>query len=352
METEVIRWLDIEPDLEGQDPGDLFHSLAGLALSKPPLLKVLDQYYNLDLGAEDARQLFKEIKELFDNWGLDRHSFHRREENLSKAETNELEALAESLKAKKATRRLCQECPLFGKTLVAVDAVPPKTGQVDLLFIGLNPGTHEAAEGKPFVGPAGKRLREQLNRFSTSTYAITNVILCHTRNAAEIENARDVMDRCREMVESVLEKFPARVIVPLGNEAKEFFGLKGSITAISGKPQGRIFPIIHPSAVRGEKMKELFENSFEALRRFTGSRSTLFDICNLGEKILFIFLDENGNKIYELRDNVVDVYVSKADDYLPLKPLTDLQKVSVKAWERNQLRRKHLVDNHREKGFS
>jgi len=54
------------------------------------------------------------------------------------------------------TREECKGCELFGKPTVIMDTNVIDSEEVDITFIGLNPGTEEVEIGKPFVGKAGK----------------------------------------------------------------------------------------------------------------------------------------------------------------------------------------------------
>src|SRR5512139_2436392 len=59
-------------------------------------------------------------------------------------------------------------CPICGND----DCVPP-SGDVnsDVLFIGESPGEEEIAHGKPFVGPTGRVLKEELRKLGLSLSA-------------------------------------------------------------------------------------------------------------------------------------------------------------------------------------
>jgi len=66
-------------------------------------------------------------------------------------------------------------CPLFGKTICEpyFSTDPP----VDLLVIGIAPGSDEEEQGKVFVGKSGKLLRPYL--FSSKlSFAMTNIVAC------------------------------------------------------------------------------------------------------------------------------------------------------------------------------
>ena len=134
------------------------------------------------------------------------------------------------------SRDECKKCELFGKPTVILDTNMETGGEVDIAFIGLNPGTEEVEIGKPFVGKSGKILRERMSLLPSDVkWIIYNVILCHTKNENEIKNPEDVKTRCKDLVNAIAQTFPAKIHVPLGAKAFDWFGLKGTVGSLSGK---------------------------------------------------------------------------------------------------------------------
>lgn len=253
------------------------------------------------------------------------------------------------------SRQECKGCELFGRPTVILDTNMDDGGDVDIIFFGLNPGTEEVEIGKPFVGKAGKILRERMSLMPAHIkWVISNVILCHTRNESEIKNPDDVKERCRELVEGIRQTFPAKIIVPLGAKASEYFGLKGGMANLSGKVfinknNQKIIPIIHPSAANYnadnlDKFKKDFAtvlNMFkpqeeqksttttisipevthqEAQIITTGDKFitqvtpdlTFFDVREIGDKILNIYIDQKGQKKYMIVDYNLHFYLKNA----------------------------------------
>jgi len=169
------------------------------------------------------------------------------------------------------SREECKGCELFGKPTVIMDTNVLDAEEVDIAFIGLNPGTEEVEIGKPFVGKAGKILREQMALLPNNIkWVIYNVILCHTRNESEIKQPDDVKARCRPLVEIIMQTFPAKVYVPMGAKAFDWFGLKGTVGSLAGKVFTNnnitIVPIIHPSSANYNP--EIYLNLKVIFRRF------------------------------------------------------------------------------------
>lgn len=253
------------------------------------------------------------------------------------------------------SRPECKGCELFGKPTVIMDTNMTGMGEVDVAFFGLNPGTEEVEIGKPFVGKAGKILRERMSLLPAHVkWVITNVILCHTRNESEIKNPEDVKTRCRELVEGIRQSFPAKIIVPMGAKATDWFGLKGGITNLSGKvltnQNQTIIPIIHPSAANYnadnlEKFKLAFSSILNMFKQKDDTSPenttivvpkvvkkeepiiissekfiseitpdlTFFDVREINDKILLIYIDQNGQKKYKLEDYKLHFYLKNAD---------------------------------------
>ena len=252
------------------------------------------------------------------------------------------------------SRPECKGCELYGKPTVVLDTNMEDNGDVDIIFFGLNPGTEEVEIGKTFVGKAGKILRERMSLIPANIkWVITNVILCHTKNESEIKNPDDVKKRCRELVEGIRDTFPAKIIVPLGAKAAEWFGLKGGMASLSGKAftsnNQTIIPIIHPSAANYnaenlDKFKKDFatilnmfkpqEEQVSAATSFivpevktiepsfkaTGDKFvttvtpdlTFFDVREVDGKILMIYIDSNGHKKYKVEDYNLHFYLKNS----------------------------------------
>jgi len=262
------------------------------------------------------------------------------------------------------SRQECKGCELYGKPTVILDTNMVDGGEVDIIFFGLNPGTEEVEIGKPFVGKAGKILRERMSLIPAHVkWVITNVILCHTRNENEIKDPEDVKKRCRELVDAIRQTFPAKIIVPLGAKASDWFGLKGGMANLSGKVftsnDQQIIPIIHPSAANYsadnlDKFKKDFAtilNIFKQQDTSTPATTTIvvpevtkyeepiiasenkfinevtpdltfFDVREINDKILLIYIDQNGQKKYKIEDYKLHFYL-KNDSWRNCNQITD-----------------------------
>ena len=255
------------------------------------------------------------------------------------------------------SRPECKGCELFGKPTVILDTNMDDSGPVDIIFFGLNPGTEEYEIGKPFVGKAGKILRERMALIPAHIkWVITNVILCHTKNENEIKKPEDVKNRCRDLVEIISQTFPAKIIVPLGAKATDWFGIKGTMGTVSGKvftnKNQTIVPIIHPSSANYNadnltKFKKDFQSILDMFKsekttqvstvmqapegkqrvkqeeviQTTGDKFitkvtsdlTFFDTREINDKIISIYIDKNGQKKYLVSDYKVQFYLKNSN---------------------------------------
>ena len=259
------------------------------------------------------------------------------------------------------SRPECKGCELFGKPTVVLDTNMEEFGEVDVIFFGLNPKTEDTEIGKPFSSKDGKVLRERMSLFPTHIkWVITNVILCHTKNESEIKNLEDVKKRCHDLVDGIRQAFPAKIIVPLGAKAADWFGLKGGMVNLSGKVftnQNQTFvPVIHPSSANyNADNLTTFKKDFGTILNLlkpTESQApvqttmpsapsvekkkstprydeplptsggkfisqvtpdlTFFDVREVNDQILTIYIDQKGQKKYKVDDYKLHFYLKNA----------------------------------------
>ena len=113
----------------------------------------------------------------------------------------------------------CQRCKLCEtrNTIVFGSGNP----NADLVFVGEGPGADEDAQGFPFVGRAGKKLTEiiekgmLLNR-EKDTY-ICNIVKCRPPGNRDPE--KDEVDACKPFLIKQLKAIQPKVIVALGKPA-------------------------------------------------------------------------------------------------------------------------------------
>lgn len=172
---------------------------------------------------------------------------------------------------------VCTKCPLW-KT--RRDAVPGEgSAKSKIMFIGEAPGRSEDAQGRPFVGVAGKFLDELLSEIGLSRedVFITNVVKCRPpRNRApkslEVQTCTPYLDRQTRIIKP-------KFIVTLGNHATAYIFSNAKlpfsgITQAHGKPhevailglKAIVFPMFHPATVLyNPKYKTMLRQDFQSL---------------------------------------------------------------------------------------
>lgn len=186
----------------------------------------------------------------------------------------------------KSNNKICKKCPLFEHKMIPIDTNINIPGEVDLMFILLNPGYNEALYNKLLVGESGKLFRSHLIKFNKNIkYVITNIIMCNTRTQSEIgktnKKIKTVIKNCSNNLNQVIKDFPAKVYIPIGKYAMESFNVSGSITQNSGKVFNQnIIPLIHPNSVlKNESNRAIFEKSFDTINivvdKITQSKTNL-----------------------------------------------------------------------------
>lgn len=149
-----------------------------------------------------------------------------------------------------------------------------------ILLIGEAPGKDEVAQGKPFVGRAGKNLTEFLayTGLSREQLFITNVVkfrpykVGHAGRLSNRPPTRDEIAACSECLKSEVELISPDVVVTLGNTAlRALLGERAQIGALHGRmvkteKRMQIFPLYHPaSIIYNPSLKETYYADLDAL---------------------------------------------------------------------------------------
>jgi uracil-DNA glycosylase family 4 len=171
----------------------------------------------------------------------------------------------------------------------------PPSGNVNapLLFVGEGPGSDEDMAGIQFVGRAGQLLREALNKFGITDFAMDNVCAC--RPPDNRTPTRKEIDCCMPRLMNNIILMPnLRLVVPLGNIALQALTGQKSIMKLSGKlmpySEGiQILPITHPSYyLRNQnEIKTFFDHIGRIPNALTGTLSMTSDLGN------YIIIDDH-----------------------------------------------------------
>jgi DNA polymerase len=148
--------------------------------------------------------------------------------------------------------RICGACPLAKKRK---NAVPGEgSARTGIVFVGEAPGAKEDAQGRPFVGSAGKLLAGLLrkNGILREEVFITNTVKC--RPPGNRPPKPQEMNACRPYLERQLHILKPRLVCTLGNSPLHALvgpGLNisevhGKLTVVGGI---RFLPLYHPAAI-------------------------------------------------------------------------------------------------------
>jgi DNA polymerase len=160
---------------------------------------------------------------------------------------------------------ICKKCPLYKEATRAVPGEGSPEGKI--VFIGEAPGFHEDAQGRPFVGSAGKHLDFLLAKvgLKREEVFITNVVKHRppeNRDPAPMEIAA-----CSGWLEAQLAAISPKVVVTLGRWSMSRYVSGAKISTVHGKPfytQGVVvLPMYHPAAaLRSGQMARQLEEDF------------------------------------------------------------------------------------------
>jgi len=184
----------------------------------------------------------------------------------------------ESLDALAAEVSICRKCELW-KT--RRNAVPGEgSSESRIMFIGEAPGYWEDAEGKPFVGAAGKLFDTLLIEvgLSRKKVFIGNILKCRPpKNRKPLLNE---IETCTPYLDRQIRLVKPKFIIALGNSSTAYMFSKAKlpfngITRAHGKffqtsilgLQVTVFPTFHPAAaIYRSKYKGLSQQDFQTLK--------------------------------------------------------------------------------------
>jgi DNA polymerase len=167
--------------------------------------------------------------------------------------------------------RSCTKCRLHQGTR---NGVPGEgNAHAEILFVGEGPGFHEDAQGRPFVGPAGKLLTEMLARagLTREDVFITNIV--KHRPPGNRDPMPDEIEACGEYLQRQIEEIKPVLIVTLGRHSMmTFFGPNARITQAHATTRPwrdiTVYACFHPAAALHQpKYREALEQDFDGLPR-------------------------------------------------------------------------------------
>ena len=176
---------------------------------------------------------------------------------------------------------LCKNCILHEDAITnCMDGRGSTTPRI--IFIGEAPGKDEDEKGQPFVGKAGRQLREFITKYKihSKDYFITNTVRCRppkNRNPSRAE-----IRACSSYLFGEIQRLKPEILVPLGNIAlRAVLGVTGihsyrNRIVRSDTYNCDVLPMLHPSAInRNPAHKELMDKDFQKLKEYLASNTTV-----------------------------------------------------------------------------
>ena len=154
----------------------------------------------------------------------------------------------------------CRACPLWQNATQTVFG----EGGADawLMLVGEQPGDHEDRAGRPFVGPAGRLLREALERAGVAGHEVyvTNAVKHFKwrpsgKRRLHERPSQSELAACRMWLELEIQAVGPRVLIALGaSAARSLVGRTVRVNAERGRPLASshlatVAVTVHPSAI-------------------------------------------------------------------------------------------------------
>ena len=160
----------------------------------------------------------------------------------------------------------------------ATNMVPGEGSEAaDVMIVGEAPGASEDAQGRPFVGRAGKLLDQLLAEagMERGDVFITNVV--KARPPGNRDPKRAEVEHWMPVLEEQLALVSPRLVVPLGRHALAHFAPGAKISQVHGtlllERDRALYPLYHPAAAL--RAPPLRETLFEDARRLPEALASL-----------------------------------------------------------------------------
>lgn len=126
----------------------------------------------------------------------------------------------------------CLKCPLSYYRSQVINAFVVGDNP-QLMIVGEGPGVQEDYQGRPFIGPTGEFLTQELHRYGIKSYVLTNATRCYPgEDKKEAELAQGVAE-CNEYLLEDIAKYKPKVILSLGAWALRSLGFSDPITTVT-----------------------------------------------------------------------------------------------------------------------
>lgn len=134
----------------------------------------------------------------------------------------------------------CAGCPLKDQIQVLGETnSKDDLSKIELLILAEAPAKEETEQGRPLVGQAGRVFREVFSRSGLSEipHYISNIVMCanlhkdvKTGNIKTNNPPKEAVELCKPNWMKLVEILNPKIILIMGDFAKEAFGISGSVT--------------------------------------------------------------------------------------------------------------------------
>ena len=171
----------------------------------------------------------------------------------------------------------CKTCKLYRNPGVILETNVDHLNEVEIIFIGENPGKVEIHLGRPFVGPCGTFLRKYIQDIlDHHKYIITNIVYCSNIVKGYTCNpTKKHIDLCSLNTYKMINMLKPTLVVMLGKSAVNglmknivargnMSDIAGSFYKLSNEVFSNSFITYHPSYVMNasKKIKNDYEGGF------------------------------------------------------------------------------------------
>jgi DNA polymerase-3 subunit alpha len=159
----------------------------------------------------------------------------------------------------------CNDCSLINECTAPV---PPSMGVYNISIYGQDPGFEEDKKGEGFIGKAGQKLWDTINKngYKREQFFVSNINKCFPSKSGKSSDSQILA--CSKWADKELKMVKPIVILAFGNSCLKFFkNQKGGITELSGKTEWIekykcwVCWCIHPSAVLRNSSNKVYYKS-------------------------------------------------------------------------------------------
>lgn len=166
----------------------------------------------------------------------------------------------------------CTACPLHCYRTKVVNGIIVGDDP-QLMVVGEGPGVAEDTQGRPFIGPSGALLAQELRLRGITSYVLTNATRCYPSEDKKESELAAGLAACAQYLDQDVEAIKPKVILALGVWAIKALGIDDPISTvlchvIEGRHGIPVVPSYHPAAfMRDAGSIHLFEIAvYKAMR--------------------------------------------------------------------------------------